>query len=203
MKVISSLGRGWHKRNCSGLRLWTSLVCLLFLNVSAVSPQEPSQPRSEPAPQTQDKTACDESRKTAQRLSAEVAQLKRKVAELEKYTQVDSLRELLIKEEQRAQALQAQLRDTSDKEAAIQPRIDQVDYQMRPENIESALAGSGSVHPEDARELVRRRLNNEKRQLQTQLDLLHQNHGRLQGDLAAADASIQRLRLKIIEATRR
>ena len=203
MRVTPSLERAGHPRNFSGPLLWTSLVCLLFLNVSAVSPQEPSQTRSESAPQTQDKTACEQERKTVQRLSAEVAQLKRKVAELEKYHQVDYLRELLVKEEQRAQALQAQLRDTIDKEAAIQPKIDQLDYQLRPENIEAALAGSGSVHPEDARELLRRRLNNDKRALQTQLDLLRQNHSRLQGDLAGTDASILRLRLKIIEETRR
>ena len=110
---------------------------------------------------------------------------------------------MLIKEEQRAQALQAQLRDTIDKEASLQRKIDQTDEQMRPENIESQLAAFGSVHPEEARESLRRRLNNEKLRIQAQLDLLRQDHSRTQTALADSDTSAQRLRMKIVEASRR
>ena len=135
-------------------------------------------------------------------LTAEVDRLKREVAKLEKYRQIDYLRDLLMKEEHLAQTLHTQLMETSEKESALQTRIDQLDEQLRPENIDHALAGVGSVHPEDAREALRRGLSNEKRRLQTQLDLLHQNRARLQASLAGADASIQRLRVRLSEATR-
>ena len=186
-------------RRLSGL--WVALACVIF--IPAAQSQEPSQKRVEPAAQVQNKTDCEQERRTALKLIGEVEQLKRKVAELEKYHQADYLRELLIKEEQRAQALQAQLRDTIDKEASLQKKIDQTDEQMRPENIESQLAAFGSVHPEEARESLRRRLNNEKLRAQAQLDLLRQDHSRTQTALADSDTSAQRLRLKIAEASRR
>ena len=186
-------------RRLSGL--WVALACVIF--IPAASSQEPSQKRVESAAQAQNKTDCEQERRTALKLIGEVEQLKRKVAELEKYHQADYLRELLIKEEQRAQTLQAQLRDTIDKEASLQKKIDQTDEQMRPENIESQLAAFGSVHPEEARESLRRRLNNEKLRAQAQLDLLRQDHSRTQTALADSDTSAQRLRLKIAEASRR
>jgi len=109
---------------------------------------------------------------------------------------------LLMKEEQRAEALQAQIQDVIDKEGPLQTRIDQLDEQLRPENIDQALAGVGSMGPEEAKEALRRRLSNEKRRIQAQLDLLHQSQARLQASLAAADASIQRLRPRLAEAAR-
>jgi hypothetical protein len=79
--------------------------------------------------------------------------------------------------------------------------MDQLEEQLRPENLDRALAGVGSLHPEDAREALRRRLSSEKRRIQSQLDLLHQDHARLQSSLADSDAAIQRLRLRLMEAT--
>jgi chromosome segregation ATPase len=181
--------------------LWAMLVCVPALNVSAVYSKEPARIRGESWQANQDKTDCDQVRKMAQQLTAEVEPLKKKVAELDKYRQVDYLRDLLVKEEQRAEALQAQLLDISEKEDPLQSRIDQLDEQLRPENIDQALAGVGSTRPEDAKDALRRRLNNDKRRQQTQLDLLHQNRTRIQAALAGADASIQRLRLRLSEAT--
>ena len=107
-----------------------------------------------------------------------------------------------MKEEQRAEALQVQLTETSEKESALQTRIDQLDYQLRPDNIDQALAGVGSMRPEEAKDALRRRLSNEKRRQQAQIDLLHQNRDGLKASLATADASIQRLRVRLNEATR-
>jgi hypothetical protein len=200
MRATQSLRHASPVINLSQPLLWATLVCVISLNIAAVHAQEPARKRGESWQATQNKTDCEQVRKAVLQLTAEVEPLRKKVAELDKYRQVDYLRDLLVKEEQRAEALQAQLLDISEKEEPLQTRIDQLDEQLRPENIDQALAGVGSMRPEEAKEALRRRLSNEKRRQQTQLDLLHQNRTRLQASLAGADASIQRLRLRLSEA---
>ena len=202
MRATQLLRRAGPVNNLGKPLLWATLVCVIFFNVSAVHSKEPARKRGESWQPTQDKPDCEQLRKTVQQLTADVEPLRKKVAELDKYRQVDYLRDLLVKEEQRAEALQAQLQDISEKESPLQTRIDQLDDQLRPENIDQALAGVGSVRPEEAKDALRRRLSSEKRRQQTQLDLLHQSRTRLQTSLAGADASIQRLRLRLSEATR-
>jgi len=169
------------------------LVCALMSVVAAGSTGNQ---------QDQNNSDVDQLRKTVQQLTTELTRIKKRVAELEKDRQVDSLQDKLGKEQQRAETLHAQLLATMDKEATLQARIDQLDEQLRPENIDRSLAGVGGLHPEDAREALRRRLTNDKRRVQAQLDLLHQDHTRLQASLADSDAAIQRLRLRLQEATR-
>jgi chromosome segregation ATPase len=188
-RVISS-GFSWPR---------VALICLVCLAASAVFSSDSAHGSSRSTLPSQDRNDCEQARKTVQQLTADVDQLKRKVADLDKYRQIDYLRDLLTKEEQRAEALQSQLLDIGDKEAPVQSRIDELDDQLRPENIDQALAGVGSMRPEEAKEALRRRLSNEKRRQQTQLDLLHQSRARLQASLATADASIQRLRLRLTE----
>ena len=182
--------------------LCAMLACVAFLNVPADSFRGLAQARREYEHSAPGQTDCEQLRKNVQQLTADVDQLKRKVADLDKYRQMDYLRDLLMKEEQRAEALQAQIQDLIDKEAPLQTRIDQLDEQLRPENIDQALAGVGSMRPEEAKDALRRRLGNEKRRVQAQLDLLRQSQTRLQASLATADMSIQRLRLRLAEATR-
>ena len=199
--MSQSLWRASRMIDLNQSLLWATLVCVIFLNPATVHPQKLARHRGEFWQPTQDRTDCEQARKTLVQLTAEVEPLKKKVAELDKYRQADYLRDLLVKEEQRSEALQAQLLDISDKEAPLQTRIDQLDEQLRPENIDQALAGVGSTHPEDAKEALRRRLTNDRRRQQTQLDLLNQNRTRIQTALAGADASIQRLRLRLSEVT--
>lgn len=198
MRATQSLLRACPVINLGQPLLWALLVCIITLNVSTAYSQESVRKRGESWQATQD---CDQVRKMVQQLTAEVEPLKKKVADLDKYRQADYLRDLLVKEEQRSEALQAQLLDISAKEEPLQTRIDQLDEQLRPENIDQALAGVGSMRPEEAKEALRRRLTNDKRRQQTQLDLLNQNRTRVQTALTGADASIQRLRLRLSEVT--
>jgi len=184
-----------------------ALACVLMSVVAAASTDNQHDPAPKPTPDlaaqpVQSNPSVDQLRKTVQQLTAELTRLKKKVAELEKDRQVDSLQDKLSKEQQRAETLHAQLLATMEKETTLQGRADQLDEQLRPENIDRSLAGVGGLHPEDAREALRRRLTNDKRRIQTQLDLLHQDHTRLQASLADSDAAIQRLRLRLMEATR-
>jgi uncharacterized protein YlxW (UPF0749 family) len=182
-----------------------TLVCALMSVVAAASVdnQQQAQKRAadSAAEPVQGNTNVDQLRKTVQQLTAELTRIKKRVAELEKDSQVDSLQDKLGKEEQRAETFHAQLLATMEKETTLQARADQLDEQLRTENIDRALAGVGGLHPEDAREALRRRLTNDKRRVQSQLDLLHQDHTRLQASLADSDAAIQHLRLRLVEAT--
>lgn len=183
-----------------------AFVCALMSVVVAASPKNQPEPAQKPPPDSAAPVSnngdADQLRKTVQQLTAELTRIKKRVAELEKDRLVDSTQDKLEKEQQRAEALHAQLLGTMEKEAALQARVDQFDQQLLPDNIDRSLAGVGSLHPEDAREALRRRLTSEKRRVQSQLDLLHQDHTRLQASLADSDAAIQRLRLRLSEAVR-
>jgi chromosome segregation ATPase len=200
MRATESLRHAARLFIFGAVLLCAMLICFVF--PADASLRKPAEPRNESAHFAAGQADCDQLRKTVQQLTAEMDQLKRKVADLDKYRQIDYLRDLLMKEEQRAEAVQAQIQDGIDKEAPLQRRIDQLDEQLRAENIDQALAGVGSMRPEEAKDALRRRLSNEKRRIQAQLDLLHQSQARLQASLATADASIQRLRLRLTEAAR-
>lgn len=184
----------------ASVALMGAVMCVVAA-ASGNNQQEPAQKTPPDAAQSsQNKGDADQLRKTVHQLIAELARIKKRVVELEKDRQADFIQDKLGKEEQRAETLHAQLLATMEKEAASQARMDQVDEQLRPENIDRSLAGVGSLHPEDAREALRRRLTSEKHRVQSQLDLLHQDHTRLQASLADSDAAIQRLRLRLMEA---
>ena len=150
----------------------------------------------------QDADAMDQLRRSIRRLSADVERLARRVSDLEKERLFDVTRVLLIGEEQRAEALQTRLRDTLERQFALQGRIEQLDNQLKPENIERMFIGVGLVRPEEARDTIRRRLGLEKQGILAQLELLRQERNRYQSALATADVVIQRLRLRLAEAGR-
>lgn len=201
-------------RDCHGrpLRHFASavLVFAAAFNISAViaegqtilqAPERTKQPDAVAQP-SQGSDGMDELRKSVRQLSAKVERLARRVADLEKERLFDVTRVLLVGEEQRAETLQSRLRETLERQIVLQARLEQVDGQLRPENIERMFLGVGLVRPEEARETVRRRLGIEKQGIQAQLELLRQERNRFQAALATADMVIQRLRLRLSEAGR-
>src|ERR1041384_3226974 len=94
--------------------------------------------------------------------------------------------------QERAANLRAQLADTEARQTELQSRLQQLEENLKPDNIERSLAGVGSVHPEELREARRRRLEIEKRGLQSQLDVLAASRSRLETAIAAADANSYR-----------
>jgi hypothetical protein len=145
--------------------------------------------------------ACPE-KAELRRVTGEVQRLNRRVAELEKDRLATTIQEQLEKEQQRGEQLQLHLIEISEKEEPLQARLDQITLQLRPENIDRQLAGFGSLRPEEAREELRKRLNNERVRIQVQLDLHRQDRMRTQSSLATTDAAIQRLKQKLLEALR-
>jgi uncharacterized protein YlxW (UPF0749 family) len=89
---------------------------------------------------------------------------------------------------QNAENLRAQLRDAQMKEAELQYRLNQLDFELKPENIERYFAGVGSVHPEELREQRRRQLQLEKDAINKQLQSLGESKIRLETAITRADA---------------
>ena len=88
---------------------------------------------------------------------------------------------------QRAANLRAQLAETEERQAELEIRRQQLDDDLKPENIERALAGIGSTHPEDLREQRRRQLEIEKKGIESQLETLAASRARLESAIASAD----------------
>lgn len=107
--------------------------------------------------------------------------------------------ERLMRAESRADSLRAQLINLQMREIELQAHIDELDYQMKPENIQRALSLVGSVRPMDElRANLRGRLENEKIRTSAQLELLASARTKLE----TAEAECDRLRelLRIPEA---
>ena len=94
--------------------------------------------------------------------------------------------------QERSANLRVQLVDIQAKQAELESRLQQLEEELKPENIEQSLAGVGSVHPEDLREARHRQLDIQKRDVQSQLDVLAASRSRLETAIAAADAESYR-----------
>jgi hypothetical protein len=89
---------------------------------------------------------------------------------------------------QTAEQLRAQLRDVQAEEGELQARVQQLDWDLRPENIERYFAGTGSMRPEELREQRRRQLQNEKDRVLSRLQQLGDSRTRLESAITTADA---------------
>lgn len=94
--------------------------------------------------------------------------------------------------QERAANLRAQLSETQAKQAELQVRLQQLEEDLKPENIEHSLAGVGSTHPEELREARRRQLEIQKKSIQSQLEVLAASRTRLEAAIASADAETYR-----------
>ncbi|HXM50692.1 MAG TPA: hypothetical protein VN956_22810 [Pyrinomonadaceae bacterium] len=139
----------------------------------------------------------DAMRKTIRGLSTQVDKLNDKLTQMEESQRSLVDLERLSRAESRSAALRAELRDVQAKEADMEAKVEQIDYDLKPENIERATAGYGTTHPEEAREQRRRQLESEKQRLRKQLDQLAISHTRLDEAIATSDAEIDRLHKKL------
>jgi hypothetical protein len=84
--------------------------------------------------------------------------------------------------------LRVQLTELQVTKADLEARNEQLEEDLKPENIESSLAGIGSTRPEVLREQRRRRLEVARERVRVQLDELDRNRVRLETAIAEADA---------------
>ncbi|HEY0003713.1 MAG TPA: hypothetical protein VGB17_02795 [Pyrinomonadaceae bacterium] len=133
-------------------------------------------------------------RRTVNRLSSQVNRLTDKISQMEEQQRTLVNLERLTRAEQRAENLHAQLRDVQTKQGELQARSDQLDYEVKPENIERSTSVYGSTRPEELREQRRRQLEIERNKVRTLLDQVTADRSRLEVAVANADAEVERLR---------
>jgi DNA repair exonuclease SbcCD ATPase subunit len=142
------------------------------------------------------KSSDESMQETINTLSNQVNRLNDKLSQMQENDRSLIDMERLTRAEQRAESLRSQLVDVQSKLADLQSRAEQVDYGLRPENIERA-SGYGTVHPEEAREARRRQLENEKMRLQAQIRILETSQQRLETSISTADLEVDTLRRRL------
>lgn len=142
----------------------------------------------------------DSMRRTVNDLNNQVTKLSEKLSQMESQQRTLVDLERLSRAEQRAENLRAQLRDVQEKESNLQARSEQIDFDIKPENIDRVVAAYGTTHPEDARDARRHALENEKTRVQQQLDLMTSSRQRLESAIVNADQEVEKLRKRIDEA---
>ena len=153
--------------------------------------------------QQQQQQQADESRRAIEELTDELTRLNKKVDDIEKQRKVDLVMERLARAEARAEAVQAQLRETMEKEANLQARLDQLEEQSRPENLDRQIATIGSFRPDVERDRLRAQYENEKRRTRELIEVNARQRQRLETSLLTADQLVARLRTQLDDETRR
>jgi chromosome segregation ATPase len=147
--------------------------------------------------QTEGNSNNTEMQKTINNLSDQVERLNDKLSQMNEDDRYHLDMERLTRAEQRAEQLRSQLIDTESKMADLESRIEQVEYALRPENIDRATQGYGSLRPEEARDNWRKQLETERTRLKSQLALLQTSKARLGVACNAADNEVDLLRAKL------
>lgn len=173
------------------------LVALLVGFVVNISPaQEPAPTGPSPAATQPAPGDLQQMRKSIKQLTTENQDLRAKLAVLERRLKNQSIRDRMTQEEQRAENLQEQLFSIAKEEADLQGQLDEVNEQLRPENIEQ-MPIAGSLRPEEVREATRRKLSARQMRLQAQLSLLQQSRARINSSITVTDMLIQNLRAQM------
>lgn len=158
----------------------------------------------EPAPATDPKKAKptaspekEEMQTTITTLTNQVNKLNDRLSSMQEDDRYQLDMERLTRAEQRAEQLRGQLMEIQTKIGDYQARLEQLDWALRPENIESSTAGYGSTRPEQTRDARKRALESDKARTTTQLRLAETSKARLETAVTNADAEVDHLRAKL------
>ena len=144
----------------------------------------------------------DAMKKTIRGLSDQVDRLNQKLGQMEQSQQSMVDLERLSRAEQRSAQLRSELRDVQQKKGELEAHLEDVEYALKPENIERATAGYGTTRPEDVREQRRKQLESERERVRKQLAEFQTSEDRLQQAIATSDAEVDRLQKKLDAADR-
>jgi chromosome segregation ATPase len=150
---------------------------------------QPARPATDEDPQAM--------KKTIHTLSTQVDKLTDKINQMEESQRSLVDLERLSRAEQRSSALHTELSAVQAKQAELEARAEDIDFALKPENIERATAGYGTTRPEELREQRRKQLESEKERVGKQLDQLAASQTRLEQAIASSDAEVDRLRKKL------
>ena len=130
-------------------------------------------------------------------LTNQVNKLNDKLSQMQDDDRYQLDMERLTRAEQRSEQLRSQLMDAQSKISDYEARLEQIDFALRPENLDNSMAGYGSLHPEQARDARRKQLESEKARVQAQLKLAENSRARLETAVANADTEVDQLRAKL------
>ena len=105
--------------------------------------------------------------------------------------------DLLTHAEERAEVLRKQLIELIEKETAYKSRLAQFDEDLRPENIERSMADIGGTRTAELRDQRRRVLENDKKGVESILNITVQSRIRLEEDVRQADLLVSKLRQRL------
>src|SRR5215217_978232 len=142
-------------------------------------------------------TAEEETQSSIKNLTTQVDRLNLKLTSMQEDDRYQLDMERLTRAEQRAEQLRGQLMDIQSKIADFEARIEQLEFALRPENIEASIAGYGSTRPEVARDTRKKQLEGERGRVQAQLKLAETSRSRLEVAVANADSEVDNLRAKL------
>jgi len=145
-----------------------------------------------PEPTPEEKT-----QQTITDLSKQVDRLNNKLTQMQEDDRYQLDMERLTRAEQRAEQLRSQLMDIQVKIADFESKLEQIEWAIKPENIEASTAGYGSTRPEAAREARRKSLESERTRVQAQLKLAETSKSRLELAVSNADSEVDLLRQKL------
>lgn len=89
--------------------------------------------------------------------------------------------------EEKLEKLRLELIDVQGKEEFLRARAQQLDEDIKPENIARSLAGFGSTKPEELREFRRRQLELERKGVSEQLETVSARRLQLEAEIALAE----------------
>lgn len=164
--------------------------------------ETPEQEAAEVKPKktkSKSRTSSDtaEMQQTINALSNQVERLSDKLNQAQEHDRALLDMERLTRAEQRAESLRSQQVDVETKLADLQSKLEQIEYAIRPENIERATATYGTTRPEEARDARRRQLEGERSRAQAQVKILETSRVRLELAVANADAEVDLLRRRL------
>ena len=142
-------------------------------------------------------TEEEETQSTIKNLTNQVNRLNDKLTSMQEDDRYQLDMERLTRAEQRAEQLRGQLMDVQSKIADFEARLEQIEFALRPENIEASTAGYGSTRPEVARETRKKQLESERGRVAAQLKLAETSRSRLEVAVANADLEVDNLRAKL------
>ena len=104
--------------------------------------------------------------------------------------------DILTKAEQRTESLRKQLYELIEKENAVKTKVEQLEFDLRPEMIERTVSMTGSLRPENLRETRQKSLQAEKANMQNLLAQITANREKLEISVRNAEFLADKIRLK-------
>jgi hypothetical protein len=163
----------------------------------SAEPTESPEPAATKKPAKADSESPPDMQQTINQLTNQVNKLNDKLSTMQDDDRYQLDMERLSRAEQRSEQLRSQLVDTESKMADIESKLEQIEYALKPENIDRATQGYGSLRPEEARDTRRRQLENERTRLRAQYKILETSKARLETASANADSEVDVLRAKL------